>query len=303
MPLNQLAANQHKLRDLLSLDPWRIYTTVRGRSLIGLFLLATIIPVLGDIFFFPDFSETSQPLPDANFSAVIFLLLACFLWIACVRAKITTEIHFGARPSSSEIKLFVLIAFPLIGISIGGVYLFYLPISFIWPDFVTSWFLEAPPILWWSTHPDLIMTNFINAILLVILAPFIEEVFFRGFLFNRWHRKYGAGKAMIFSSLLFALLHTDLVGAFIFGLVMCLIYLKTKSLVGAIITHAANNLIVLLITLVYAAHYDGITIPTMDEFRKYWWLAAILTVISIPLLIWFKNSFLLSNLPAMARTR
>ena len=102
-----------------------------------------------------------------------------------------------------------------------------------------------------------------------IIAPFIEEVFFRGFLFNRWHRKYGAGKAMIFSSLLFALLHTDLVGAFIFGLVMCLICLKTKSLVGAIITHAANNLIVLLITLVYAAHYDGITIPTMDEFREY----------------------------------
>jgi membrane protease YdiL (CAAX protease family) len=302
MPLSQLPANQHKLRDLLSLDAWRIYTIVRGRSLIGLFLLATIIPILGSILFFPNSSETSQPLPDAILSALILLLLACFLWIACVRAKITTELHFGARPSSSEIKLFVLVAFPLIGISIGGIYLFYLPISYIWPDFVASGFLEAPPILWWSTHPDLIMTNVINAILLVILAPLIEEVFFRGFLFNRWHRKYGAGKAMIFSSLLFAILHTDLFGAFIFGLVMCLICLKTQSLVGAIIAHVANNFIVLLITIVFAAHYDGIPIPTIDEFREYWWLAAMLTAVSIPLLVWFKNSFLLGSSSAMAQT-
>ena len=86
-------------------------------------------------------------------------------------------------------------------------------------------------------------------ILVVILAPLIEEIVFRGLIFTRLTKKWGMIRGMITSSLIFGLLHfpLDPIGAFTFGVVACVLYVRTKTLVVPITLHALHNFIIWLI--------------------------------------------------------
>jgi uncharacterized protein len=89
------------------------------------------------------------------------------------------------------------------------------------------------------------LTLLLNVVVMVILAPIAEELFFRGFLFNRWGETMGLGKAMIISSIIFAALHFNqgFIGHFILGIFTCIIYVKTKKLIIPIMMHGLNNVI------------------------------------------------------------
>jgi len=76
-----------------------------------------------------------------------------------------------------------------------------------------------------------------------VLVPVMEEFAFRGVLLSSL-RKYGAGFAIIASALIFALVHLDfsnVVFAFIAGLVFGFLYVKTGNLWITIFIHALNN--------------------------------------------------------------
>lgn len=81
----------------------------------------------------------------------------------------------------------------------------------------------------------------------IILAPILEEVFFRKILFNGLLKKYSFLISVIVSSLFFALIHIpnwlNLIPSFIFGIICCLIYIKTKNILYPIIFHFTGNLI------------------------------------------------------------
>ncbi|CAM5219132.1 hypothetical protein UACE39S_03226 [Ureibacillus acetophenoni] len=101
------------------------------------------------------------------------------------------------------------------------------------------------------TELDLSSTenNFLYSILFYILSitltPVMEELLFRGYLFNKWGANQGVVKAMIFSSLLFSLLHfnSGFITHFFNGIFYCLVYLKTKKLILPILLHAFNNFV------------------------------------------------------------
>lgn len=81
---------------------------------------------------------------------------------------------------------------------------------------------------------------------LVCLAPFVEELLFRGFLFTAFRRVFGFWIGAIAVSLLFAIAHGQLnVGIDVFVLSMFLCYLreKTQSLWPSIAMHALKNLV------------------------------------------------------------
>ncbi|WP_034670237.1 type II CAAX endopeptidase family protein [Ectobacillus panaciterrae] len=82
-----------------------------------------------------------------------------------------------------------------------------------------------------------------------VYAPFMEELVFRGFFLNRLAYKWGVKRAIIVSSVLFGLGHSDIIGAAIFGVIMSLLYIKTKSLLTGMVVHALNNLIVSFIQI------------------------------------------------------
>lgn len=101
-------------------------------------------------------------------------------------------------------------------------------------------------------------------VLFTILSPatLVEEIFFRGFLLNKFWQTTGFWRANLASSLLFALVHfpgwfalgramplvaTDALGLLVFGLVFGWAMKKTGSLWTAYILHALNNLLVVVV--------------------------------------------------------
>lgn len=83
----------------------------------------------------------------------------------------------------------------------------------------------------------------------VVLAPVIEEVLFRGIIMHGLMRNYKNWYAILLSGILFSVFHLNpwqMTYTFFLGLLLGWIMVKTRSLPLAIIVHALNNLIVLL---------------------------------------------------------
>lgn len=79
---------------------------------------------------------------------------------------------------------------------------------------------------------------------LVIIPPIAEETIFRGFLFPGFARRFGIPIGAIFSSLLFGLAHLQgnvSVYTFVFGLLLCWLYVRLGSIIPGIGLHMLNN--------------------------------------------------------------
>lgn len=88
---------------------------------------------------------------------------------------------------------------------------------------------------------------------LVMLAPFVEETLFRGFLFQAFRRTFGFWAGAVGVSLLFAVAHGQAnVGVDVFVLSMFLCYLreKTDSLWPSIALHALKNLVAFIVLFI-----------------------------------------------------
>lgn len=78
----------------------------------------------------------------------------------------------------------------------------------------------------------------------VILAPLVEEIFFRGFLFQGFRQRYGWVRSMLLSSTLFSIAHLDptaLVPTFILGCVLAYLYHRSNSVWPGVILHFLVN--------------------------------------------------------------
>lgn len=78
---------------------------------------------------------------------------------------------------------------------------------------------------------------------LVIVVPFFEELFFRGIIFSGLKNNYNVVFALILSSILFGVLHIDVVGSTVFGLWLGWIFFKTNNISLCIVVHSVCNLI------------------------------------------------------------
>ncbi len=108
---------------------------------------------------------------------------------------------------------------------------------------------EMEPLLDFTPNPLDPLSFIFEVISSVILAPIIEELFFRGVLFNRLKIRTGIVVAMIISSAIFAIGHEfgGITSAFLFGICMCIIYLKTDNILMTISIHFLNNLVAVIL--------------------------------------------------------
>jgi membrane protease YdiL (CAAX protease family) len=126
--------------------------------------------------------------------------------------------------------------------------------------------------------------NLLLALLgLVVLPPLVEEVVFRGVLLERFTIKWRIGVAIIVSSVAFGILHADPVGAGVFGVVTCLLYLRTGSLWPGILIHFANNLLALVATRTVGSDVEA-PAPELGEALT---SAGVFLGLSVPFLAWF----------------
>ncbi|KEK23630.1 CPBP family intramembrane glutamic endopeptidase [Bacillus gaemokensis] len=132
-----------------------------------------------------------------------------------------------------------------------------------------------------------IYTTIFSFISACIFAPIMEEVIFRGFFLNRMAFKWGIKRAVIVSSLIFGLGHFDVVGAFVFGVVMCLLYIKTKNIWTNIAVHALNNCIATSVQLMSGEGTDeAISIAELQG-QSNLWIGLVIILISLLWLIPF----------------
>ena len=110
-----------------------------------------------------------------------------------------------------------------------------------------------PPPPWFWEMFDRIFDNdfgFLGAFMkVVIVAPVVEELIFRGVIMHGLMRNYSAAKAIFYSGLLFALFHMNpwqFPATFVLGVILGWIMLKTRNIGLCIAGHAINNLLVLL---------------------------------------------------------
>jgi uncharacterized protein len=95
--------------------------------------------------------------------------------------------------------------------------------------------------------------------MIICVAPFAEEFFFRGFFYGALRTRFSVAVAAIIDGLVFGVIHfeggTDglliVPPLAVLGIVFCLVYERTRSLYPVIALHSLNN------SIAYAAQADG----------------------------------------------
>ncbi|MBN2853768.1 MAG: CPBP family intramembrane metalloprotease [Clostridia bacterium] len=127
----------------------------------------------------------------------------------------------------------VLLVVPVIGLSnfIVDIVLYFFPESIEAYESTITTLMEGTPVI-------------LLIIGIGIIAPIVEELIFRGFIFKRLKDSFPVWAAILIQALFFAVVHGNLVQmsyAFAVGLILGIIVYKSNSLYPAIILHIINN--------------------------------------------------------------
>ena len=87
-----------------------------------------------------------------------------------------------------------------------------------------------------------------------LIGPVIEEIFFRGFTYTAFRKRWGPRWAALGSAAVFALLHLNLIAfipIFILGVFLATLYEKTGSLVPSMTVHMTHNFLMVNAALIF----------------------------------------------------
>lgn len=227
----------------VELLPYFTFQKIRGRTLVWCAILSSIISTV----FFSEiqriiYNNQTNPLPDGVYDIFFYFYFILIISSILYRSRLSYTNLFGKFPEWSTIRYYSIFTIPLVLFSLVIYYIQYLTGLAISPDF-TEWFFDEDLVtVVYPTNRKLMIANILSIFSITIITPIFEEFFFRGILLTRWSIKWGTSKAIIFSSILFGILHTNILGAFFFGYVLVIIYIKTKSLYIPICIHILNNM-------------------------------------------------------------
>ncbi|MFZ5868267.1 MAG: CPBP family intramembrane glutamic endopeptidase [Thermodesulfobacteriota bacterium] len=283
--LDNRTDSAEKAVDTSGKDPFEL---LRGRTLLARALLAVVASIVLSVILLPSgLINESMTLQNIVFLALFNCVLLLLVIRLLSRAQLAPTEVIGNYPSWAMVGRNALLAFPLVGVAIAATYLLYLPLSYLSPRFVEWWILELPPFIVWKTDSGSISGNLLGFLCVVLIAPIVEEFFFRGLLLTRWSVKWNVPWAIFASSALFALGHPDVIGAFFFGYVMCVLYIQTKSLLVPIALHMTNNGMVWIIAGVAMLVEDTNPQATLAQFQSEWWVGLVAGVVVMPWVIIF----------------
>jgi membrane protease YdiL (CAAX protease family) len=101
------------------------------------------------------------------------------------------------------------------------------------------------------------LTVLATLIVAVFVAPFCEEIFFRGYLFSGLLRGMSLWPAVVLSAVLFTLSHGDVGSAapiLVLGLLLALVRWRTGSIWPGMALHMANNLLAAAVIIATLLH-------------------------------------------------
>lgn len=213
--------------------------TIKIRELIvGIILTGIITGIL--IVIFPEIYESDE------LFFIVFLFIGALMFVWALRGTNGLEQNIENIFEENNWKE-ILYVFAL---NLLFAYLFTFLISSVDilisltdPTWISMWDIDTVDV-----DSSVIVLDAIGAI---IFAPIIEELVFRGVLFNRLKVRIGIIPAMIISSFIFGIGHEfgGMTSAFLFGVCMCILYLKTDNILIPMSVHFINNVVATLLNI------------------------------------------------------
>ncbi|WP_207431915.1 CPBP family intramembrane glutamic endopeptidase [Sabulibacter ruber] len=138
-----------------------------------------------------------------------------------------------------------------------------------------------------SLFADWVQPTFVSFVSMAVAPAILEELLFRGVILEGMLQEYSPRKAIIWSAVLFGVVHLNpwqAFGAIIIGLLIGWLYYKTRSVLPGILLHFVNNSLAFFLML----HF-GIEANTSDIIGNplvYYLLLAVSVVIFVGIL-WY----------------
>ena len=211
-----------------------------------------------------------------------YAALAAWLAWQLRRRRVSFWRLLGSLPEGYDWLLTAGILAAAVIFSFGSAMLISTLLSYVGPGWVES-FVGADG---WLNEGPLV---FLLAIVLVV-APVIEEVLFRGVILHRLAVKWGLGPAIVVSSAVFGLLHVNFVGVGVLGIVMALLYVRTRTLIVPIACHVLNNAVavsLVILAMLTNAPGEGQAGLTSAQAREGFIVGSALLLLSVPVLAYF----------------
>ena len=260
---------------------------LRSRTLVPLVALATVVLVVVFyvVAFLTPLNERDPQIFEVSVQFALYGALTSWIVWACRRSNVGLRRLAGTLPAGYDRQAWLGVAGLLavtMAFSYGSALVSLYALATLNPGLL-EFLIEAL-----STAPDpspgyhVAMT-----VIIVVLAPVLEETLFRGILINRWGVRWGAPTAVLASSIAFGILHANPVGIGMVGLVTALLYLKTGTLIVPILFHAINNL---LATVGMFLLEEGGPLDVAAEIQAVRDDVAIgvtLVAVSLPILVWY----------------
>jgi uncharacterized protein len=231
--------------------PWTIRQTALG---IVLTLVPWILLALGLTFLGSQTPHTARLSPQLDaINAIITFIISTIIEGAFIIAPLYIAIHtFRSSPSRWKLGLQALGFKSFNGLQAAAL-IFVLIIAILAIDnlyqYVITFFhlnLQTNDQVLLQEGRNMPYTTYATLLVAVFVAPFCEEIFFRGFIFMGLRSAMPVGVAIVASAFLFAVAHADLGSfavLFIIGIVLAFIRWRTRSLWPGIFLHMLNNAI------------------------------------------------------------
>ncbi len=184
-----------------------------------------------------------------------------------LRKKKTGEVSYPLK--GGPMTTFLLLIISILGLQLGIT----MPLGSLipMPEFVQEMFLQL------SSYNGLF-----GFLTIVIAAPVLEELIFRGIILEGLLKRYSPLKSILFSSFLFGLVHLNpwqLISAMMIGSFSGWVYYRSRNLNYSIFIHFINNLIPFIAMFFYSA--EDLMLMEMDEVFGGTVNAAIAIVVSL----------------------
>ncbi len=184
------------------------------------------------------------------------------------------------------VKRFNLLILPSMVLAFAGLQFFLNEISLQLDQVIPppTWFMEMFARLF-----DSDLGAWGGIVRIVIIAPVVEELIFRGAIMTGFSHNYKPFWAIFFSALLFALFHLNpwqFPATFLLGLILGWVRIRTGSVLACIGGHAIHNGLVYL-SVIFYAELESLTVIRSADPTSYM-LNGMLLVAGL-LLLWFTS--------------
>lgn len=232
-------AGQSASPDPTPRPPWRALTGVLGLSF-GILLTIVLIMLVGGIYVAVGFDDPSDA-ASFDFVAIAVQSLALVGVALALTSRMSpspSPALFGFRRPKSSVIGPTLIAF------FG-----YLVVAYLYALIANPAKDDLPQELGADQSTSLAI---ITGVFVIGVAPFVEEFFFRGFLYQSFRNEIGVWPGAIVSGMIFGGIHFKpeyFVPLSALGILLAWLFEKTGSLWPCIAVHALNNTLAFAVLL------------------------------------------------------